>query len=333
MSLPKIIRLRLEDCPHFRYPGGKALLRRYLVRFFPTNGSTYCEPFIGRGNVFFMFRNFGRFDNWILNDLKTIPYLKALINYSRNPYPLPALSKEEMQATTGDLRLLLEPYNSFCGLGDNQEKSYMQYVGHNLCKVKRMAVVAGRMLEEASLISLNALDVMEEVAEDSEAFIYLDPPYKNADVASYDDSTVDWQRFINILKSAKCKWALSEYRREDFDAAFGPPLVQINQHVIYEKAENRQRRNIECLYTNYRRLPLPLYIGSSKPTPPTSEEHLAILRHGGHITFQQWCAAFHTSVSAKRSQFRKVCKWPYYFFDGKTLHIIPEYAPTERVMK
>lgn len=48
--------MKLVDAPYFVYRGGKARLRRFIIRWIPTYGSTYLEPFAGRGNVFFIMK-------------------------------------------------------------------------------------------------------------------------------------------------------------------------------------------------------------------------------------------------------------------------------------
>lgn len=55
--------------PSFRYMGGKARLRKWLIEHFPKKGRTYLEPFAGRGNVFYLACQKLDFQNWQLGDI------------------------------------------------------------------------------------------------------------------------------------------------------------------------------------------------------------------------------------------------------------------------
>jgi len=104
------------------YPGGKVRLAQTIVSFLPKRGRTYCEPFVGRGSVFFAGASRLQFKQWWLNDIATASFFEAILRFG-DIVEVPPRSKEEYYrqwelARLGDQRaIILEPYLTFGGGG------------------------------------------------------------------------------------------------------------------------------------------------------------------------------------------------------------------------
>ena len=104
------------------YPGGKVRLAQTIVSFLPKVGRTYCEPFVGRGSIFFAAASHLQFKRWWLNDIATAPFFDAIRNIG-DTVEVPPRSKDEYYrqwelAKQGDQRaIILEPYLTFGGGG------------------------------------------------------------------------------------------------------------------------------------------------------------------------------------------------------------------------
>jgi site-specific DNA-adenine methylase len=104
------------------YPGSKVRLAQTIVSFLPKRGRTYCEPFAGRGSVFFAVASQLQFSRWWLNDIATVSFFEAIRSVG-STVDVPPRSKEEYYrqwalAKQGDQRaLILEPYLTFGGGG------------------------------------------------------------------------------------------------------------------------------------------------------------------------------------------------------------------------
>jgi len=92
-------------------------------------------------------------------------------------------------------------------------------------------------------------------------FAFIDPPYKNAKVKSYDDTMLDHTELVKILLQAKFKWLLTEYRNDVYQPLteeFGEPLeIEVqktmeNSNPSRGKGKKGKRRKVvECLWKNY----------------------------------------------------------------------------------
>jgi site-specific DNA-adenine methylase len=90
--------------------------------------------------------------------------------------------------------------------------------------------------------------VLQELGPDD--FAFLDPPYRNAFVHPYRASDVDHEEMVQILMSAKFRWALSEYPDPLYMEAFGPPVWRQERSCAMSINRTTERR-VECLWRNY----------------------------------------------------------------------------------
>jgi hypothetical protein len=250
---------RETSFPVIPYPGGKGRLAPALISFMPPKGRMYLEPFAGRGNVFWAAasRNFD-FQCWWLNDLRTGGFFEAVRSIG-GTVEIPARSKEEYYRQwaafkQGDLRAkLLEPFLSFggggfgCGgFGGKKSADALGYTRtmrdcHKLMVTKKVKVSS---LDWAKLDWCSLRD---------DDFVFCDPPYLGADVRPYDESDINHERLVQVLKGAKFRWMLSGYSHELYARELGQPFyaedVQLKT-TNYHQNGGKERR-IECLWRNY----------------------------------------------------------------------------------
>lgn len=76
--------------------------------------------------------------------------------------------------------------------------------------------------------------------------VYLDPPYRNANLRTYDTHSIDFSGLIKTLLRAPFRWVLSEYQDDDdFYRVLGDPILRIRTYKgTGEPAE-------ECLWSNF----------------------------------------------------------------------------------
>jgi DNA adenine methylase len=102
--------------------------------------------------------------------------------------------------------------------------------------------------------------ILSEYMNNEDAFIYLDPPYFNAEHYYNAKFTIeDHKKMLNMLKQAKCKWLLSGYANELYDTelkdfyrleipsvkpSYG--ITEANKHLTNERPKVN-----EILWANY----------------------------------------------------------------------------------
>ncbi len=316
-------RQRLVDLPFFPYRGGKARLRRYIVRWCQTSGTTYCEPFAGRANLFFLMKGFATFQKWHLNDIQTIPFFQAIKQYGGEH--LPTLSKEEsvILFESGDpLSLLLEPITFWAG-GLASKTSATGNRGHDLDEYRRKLLLARDLLVGVDLTCQDAVDVVEEYSPDPQAFLYVDPPYQGASVGIYKEGMVDFPRLFRLLHSAKCRWLFSEYLHSNVIENLAPPLTTIKGVVVNPIPGGIVRDEVEGLWSNYPMKPIVLdFDDSEKPLA----ESKAVLHRYREFTYEGWKKLVPKRWTEKtiKAQFARLTTWPTNYFDGETLRIIED---------
>ena len=98
---------------------------------------------------------------------------------------------------------------------------------------------------------LDYLDMhLENLTE--EDTVYVDPPYKSADVRAYKANTLDHSQLVDILKNAKFRWILSEFYDPIYLNAFGEPVVkkELRLNTVNLKHQGSVTRT-ECLWKNF----------------------------------------------------------------------------------
>ena len=206
--------------PSFRYMGGKARLRKWLVSLFPANGRSYIEPFAGRGNVFFEAVQRLAFSDWLLSDRDTA-FLEALLtaDFSQLPACVDREVFEKLRKTPKDaISLLVEPRVTFAGKGyaSGFSGSSGTHVGYSRQNYLAVCAAAKSLLTRPNVVVLDGTswESLPWGSWSHDDFVYLDPPYFGTK-ASYPN--IDHSALAQVLRKARFRWALSGYANEAYE--------------------------------------------------------------------------------------------------------------------
>jgi site-specific DNA-adenine methylase len=263
----------------FSYPGGKARLATKLCARFQQSGSRFVDVFGGRGNLAWRAMQLLNYDQWWVNDIRTADFFKTLLTHG-HLITVPSRSREEYVKQKADYitkrtpeSVLLQPYLTYSGGGyiwsgfragqwveGGTQAGYINKKGKDTAGIgqsgyQAMLLRAHEMLlsKTVRITKLDYKDVLAELGEDD--FAYLDPPYQNSNVRAYESADVDHAELIDILLSAKFRWAMSEYRNPIYLEAFGEPGWSQERTITYGKGTHRPKRvATECLWTKEQRL-------------------------------------------------------------------------------
>lgn len=322
------------DAPSFAYRGGKARLRTFIVRFLPLHGKIYVEPFAGRGNVFFLIKQIGNFEKWHLNDLQTMYFFEAIKRYDGQP--LPEITKEIAKSAKlsglSDPHIWLEPLIYWAG-GIAMKSSATGSRGHDLIQYSKTLLQAKRDLQQVEMTSNDALKVIEQYFQNPEAVLYIDPPYLNSNVGSYHEDQLDRDKLISLLKLAKCKWVLSEYRCNDLISAFGEPDGVLKNVFVAPTPSGNTKRVSECVWRNFT---APVNIIDFEKSIMPFKASLDIVNLHHPISFEEFSklSPAHWAIGTKKAQYNRCCSLPYAFYDGETVSLLEEATGSEgRLLK
>ena len=317
--------MRPIDAPKFQYNGGKANLRRFIVRWMRHQGSSYVEPFVGRGNCFFLMRTISEFSRWHINDIRTVPLYEAIMKYDGRDLPdVPAGTVFEEWLPTADPihARLLEPL--LCWSGGSYETSTKAYpaAGRLMNKYRENLLRAQECLSGVRVTSFDALECLSEYINDPDAVVYLDPPYKGASVSAYSDKDVDWGMLYSLLTRARCSWYMSEYQYSEHDYVLGEPKVRFHTKV---QASGRSKPAVEVLYSNQQlHRPCVLDFGESVRSPASTR---SLYKEGEVLTQDEVYARMpkHWHPDNFKIEFNILQKHPNVYFDGRLVHFLIGY--------
>lgn len=246
--------------PTIPYPGGKGRLAPLLIDMMPRSGDLYLEPFAGRGNVFWTAASFGlSFHRWQLNDLRTAPFFEA-IRLVGDSYIVPERSKEEyyrqweLFKQNDPSGIIMEPQLTFGGggYGSGGPGGKKGATAQGYTKTLRVC----HALMQSTNVTITNLDwrslPWESLSPD--AFVYLDPPYREADVRAYNPGDVNHEELVRVLLTAKFRWMLSEYSNDLYTTHLGQPQYTKDMQLIaadHNLANGGKERRIECIWKNY----------------------------------------------------------------------------------
>lgn len=235
------------------YPGGKVRLAQTIVSFLPRRGRTYCEPFAGRGSVFFAAASRLQFKHWWLNDIATAPFFEAIMRIGDTvevpPRVVEEYSGQWELSRRGDHRaIILEPYLTFGG-GGYGKGGFGNKKGASQSGYEKTIRECHRLLHNTSpkITALDWRDMgLERLTGDD--VVFLDPPYPDADVRSYTDGTVDHEALVDSLLKAKYRWVLSGYLHPVLHR-LGDPFWAKEVKLLSIRGEQMPRT--ECLWSNF----------------------------------------------------------------------------------
>jgi site-specific DNA-adenine methylase len=217
----------MGNVPTFGHQGGKAAIRKELLRYFPKTGRIYCEPFGGKGNVYFLSRLRLDFRAYWINDLFAFPFLRAL--YRANLDDLPASVNRvdffRLAAAGSDIARILEPQLGIMGLGYEGSLQRNESRGYKRDTYRLRCAYAQELLRGAKVTGLDwtAIDYSKFNAND---FLYFDPPYFKSR-STYGH--INHAQLLGLLESAPFMWALSGYDSALYRGYLGEPAAIIDR--------------------------------------------------------------------------------------------------------
>ncbi len=252
-----------------------------IVSLLPKSGRIYCEPFCGRGNIFWCAVSQGiTYEKWWLNDTITIPYFRAIKEIG-NTIEVPECSRSEYEKhreafKSGDqTATLLEPFLTFGGNGylysgfRGTRKGGVSSSGYQRT-LRGCHRIIQRTRPRLSSLDWETMGLEKLGPQD---VVVIDAPYPDTEVAAYTDETVDYVALVDTLLSAKFRWVLCGYIHPALHR-LGEPACATDVRFLYfpDKKDGRkygEERRIECLWTNYapdkkvKRHPLPTGLRAS----------------------------------------------------------------------
>ena len=192
----------LKSNSPFRYPGGKFYARRLILEMLPQH-TAYCEPFAGGASIFFAKPSA---EKSILNDLDAdlmntltcirddveglisllngLPATKELHSYYKATYE-PSNTLERAfrwyYLNRTSYSGIMRPENCYWGYGDQYSMRPENWPPH-------LRTVSDK-LQGVDLSTADFEEVIDNVPDGS--FLFVDPPYFNADQAKFYNCTFD----------------------------------------------------------------------------------------------------------------------------------------------
>lgn len=233
----------------FPYPGGKAKIRESLYPYFPEEGDRYIEPFVGRGNVFFPFYDRASYSQFVLNDLQTMPFFRAIKTMDVEKLPSSVPSEEfdvwvSRALALDPVALAIEPFITYRSKGYAAGYKPGRYHRHRLVPIYTQAQ---RILRDPRVL-LRQRDYAHlpwgDYTEDD--FVYLDPPYY--ETGGVNLGSINHEELLNILVDTKARWALSGYLSDLYLVWLGDPELKLTRNL--EMSEARGGTAVECLWVS-----------------------------------------------------------------------------------
>jgi site-specific DNA-adenine methylase len=250
------------------YPGGKSRLAGTICSFAPPSGGTYCEPFAGRGNVFWTAAGLLTYRRWWLNDTRTAPFLQAIRRLG-DKIDVPYRTRNDGCGTKelykryrdedSDEALLLEPFLTYSGSGYHSGGPRGDGAGAGSARYTRVLRECHRIMHAVRPTVTN-WDWEKVVARLGPGdFALVDPPYLNSNTRTYSEDDLDHERLAWVLKRAKFRWILCQYLHPVYLSGLGDPFWSKDMDLFVSSAHETRT---ECMWSNF-------------PVPRSSETGIA----------------------------------------------------------
>lgn len=214
--------------PTFKMHGSKGRTAPWISSLFP-RFRRLIEPFAGRGNIFFRACSDHTFEEVLLNDRNTSPFLLALRDYQgdwsfvdEGPLDREVWLRWK-ESPLSQERALAESYVARFGssydmghatAGGDSENGHSRR--NTISRMKR----AQELLREKRAL-ITGLDweeflLSQDLREDD--LVYLDPPYDVPQAVHYDN--IDQDRFLQVCRELPCSVFVSGYTSPRYEESF-----------------------------------------------------------------------------------------------------------------
>ena len=228
-------------------------MAKTTVSFLPSCGSTYVEPFAGRGNVYWTAASTLQFDSWWLNDIRTAPFFNAIKEVG-NTVVIPERTRAEYvrqkeAAKQGCATAIIsEPYLTHSGGGYSARGARGVGGGPGQAGYQSTIRKCHQLMHQTRPL-ITALDWKETVKDlKKDDLAYIDPPYQGVDVGTYKASNLNHEELVSALEKATFRWVLSEYAHPLYLYRLGNPFYT---KEVKKQSAAGQGSEVECLWKNY----------------------------------------------------------------------------------
>ena len=250
--------------PTIPFPGSKGRLAKQIVSLLPKRGRTYCEPFCGRGNLFWAAATAGlKYEKWWLNDISTIPFFRA-VQRAGHTINVPDSSREEYERQreaykSGDLTAeLLQPFLTFNGGGyfeagcKGREHATRNKHGRGVSgagyerTIRECHQIMRKTRPRLTSFDWRKMGLEDLGPQDTAVF---DPPYPGCNVGSYTDASLNYEELVDALLNAEFRWVLCGYLHPVLHR-LGRPIWTRDVQLITVPPDDKDSRT-ECLWSNF----------------------------------------------------------------------------------
>ena len=261
----------------FKYQGGKTTMVPIILQNLPKTCSISIEGFIGGGSLFWY--NDNPLKNQVINDISpdlynwyiTVKNEYELLNYaiqktvySRELYEKCLFIRNKPSLFSNVERAVATYiiYNQgFAGAGHkwgfDRDKDSTSSTFYR--RKKEFATgIYQKKIKDTTIENMNILLLIQKY-DSKDSFFYLDPPYVNSDMGSYDGySLKDYTSLLELLTKIKGKFMLSNYNsklltsyceKHDWALSSHEKSLVISNNGL--KNGTNTARKIEVLVTNY----------------------------------------------------------------------------------
>ncbi len=207
-SITVVASRRFGTLSPLRYPGGKASLAGFfadIIDFIDIKNATYIEPYAGGAGAGIALLREGLVDHLVINDIDPAVHAfwhsavnenkKLLYRVQRTPLTVEEWRRQRDIYQAGDTSDLVRLGFAFFYLnrtnrsgflnagvigGQAQTGRYLIDARFNRLTLADRLKAVGKLAEQITVSDLDGRSVIAAHAEDSRAFMYIDPPYVQA---------------------------------------------------------------------------------------------------------------------------------------------------------